>query len=92
MDLAVGAKSVIVTMEHVDSKGRPKLVQECDYPITASECTSVVVTDLALLRRSEHGRFVLEEVAASFTAEEILELTGMEVDVAEDLGVMQEAW
>lgn len=92
MDLAVGAKSVIVTMEHVDSKGRPKLVQECHYPITAAECTSLVVTDLALLRHNEQGRFTLEEIAAGFTVDEVLELTGMEVDIATNVGVMQEAW
>ncbi|NDK30230.1 3-oxoacid CoA-transferase [Nesterenkonia haasae] len=92
MDLAVGAKSVIVTMEHVDSKGRPKLVQECHYPITAAECTNVVVTDLALLRRNERGRFTLEELAAGFSVEEVLELTEMDVDVAKNLGVMQDAW
>lgn len=92
MDLAVGAKSVIVTMEHVDSKGRPKLVQECSYPVTATGCTDVVVTDLALLRRHDSGRFVLEELAEGFTAEEVLEMTTMDVDVAEHLGVMQEAW
>lgn len=92
MDLAVGAKSVIVTMEHVDSKGRPKLVQECNYPITAAGCTSLVVTDLALLQHNDQGRFTLMEVAAGFSVDEVLELTAMEVDVADEVGVMQEAW
>lgn len=93
MDLAVGARSVIVTMEHVDSKGRPKLVETCDYPITASACTDVIVTDLALLRRdTDAGGFVLEEVAAGFTVEEVLERTGMSVRVADDVTVMQEQW
>lgn len=92
MDLAVGAKSVIVTMEHVDSKGRPKLVDECNYPITAAACTSVVVTDLALLKHNAKGRFTLQEIASGFTVDEVLELTGMEIDLAPTIGVMQEAW
>lgn len=92
MDLAVGARSVIVTMEHIDSKGRPKLVPECEYPITAAQCTNLVVTDLALLRNSHQGQFVVEEVADGFTIDEVLELTGMDVEVTETVGVMQEAW
>lgn len=91
MDLAVGAKSVIVTMEHVDSKGRPKLLDEPNYPITAAGCTTVVVTDLALLRRGEDG-FVLEEIAAGFTVDEVLSRTGMTVKVADDVKIMQEQW
>lgn len=91
MDLAVGAKSVVVTMEHVDSKNRPKLVEQCHYPITAPGCTDVVVTDLALLRRYGAG-FVLEEIAAGFTVDEVLAMTGMKVEVADDVKVMQEQW
>lgn len=91
MDLAVGARRVLVTMEHTDSSGRPKLVADCDYPLTAPGCTDTVVTDLALLRRSATG-FVLEEVAAGFTVEEVLELTAMPVTLAPHVGIMQENW
>lgn len=91
MDLAVGARRVLVTMEHTDSKGRPKLVDRCDYPLTAPGSTDVVITDLALLRRSAGG-FVLEEVAAGFTVAEVLRHTAMPVQVASQVGIMQEAW
>ncbi|GAA4415766.1 3-oxoacid CoA-transferase subunit B [Georgenia halophila] len=91
MDLAVGAQSVIVTMEHVDSKGRPKLVEQCDYPITAAACTDIIVTDLALLRRGENG-FVIEEIAAGFTVDEVLARTAMAVDVLGPPRIMQEQW
>ncbi|GGH34926.1 3-oxoacid CoA-transferase [Microbacterium album] len=91
MDLAVGARSVIVTMEHVDSKGRPKLVETAAYPITAPRCVDIVVTDLALLRRGEEG-FVLEEIADGFTVDEVLSLTDMRVSVPAQPAVMQERW
>ncbi len=91
MDLAVGARSVIVTMEHVDSAGRAKLVDRCDYPITAAGCTDIVVTDLALLRRHAGG-FVLSEVAAGISVDEVLARTEMNVEVAPSIGIMQEAW
>ncbi|GJF04015.1 3-oxoacid CoA-transferase [Pseudonocardia sp. D17] len=91
MDLAVGARSVIVTLEHSDSKGRPKLVRRCSYPVTGVGCVDTIVTDLALFTRVGDG-FRLDEVAAGFTVDEVLALTDMSVTVADQVGVMQEAW
>jgi 3-oxoacid CoA-transferase len=89
-------------LEHTDSRGNPKLVENCDFPLTARGVVDAIVTDLALLRRpsagwsvptgSTAGRFVLEEVAAGFTADEVLSVTGMSIDVAGQVGVMQESW
>src|SRR5690242_15670506 len=93
MDLAAGAQHVFVTLEHTDSKGQPKLVERCEFPLTMPNCVDAIVTDLALLRRPDRSsRFVLEEVAAGFTADEVLSLTGMTVDVADEVGVMQANW
>jgi 3-oxoacid CoA-transferase len=93
MDLAAGARHVIAMCEHTDSKGNPKLVERCDFPITARGCVDAIVTDLTLLRRpSRDDGFVLEEIAAGFTVEEVLSLTGMTVSVADDVKVMQESW
>jgi 3-oxoacid CoA-transferase len=91
MDLAVGARQVIVMLEHTDSQGRPKLVERCELPLTAPRCVDTVVTDLALLRRQD-GRFRLDEVARGFTVDEVLSFTGMSVTVADPVGVMQENW
>ena len=90
MDLAVGAQRVMITMEHTDSQGRPKLVKECSYPLTVPERVTTVVTDLALLER-ENGAFVLREVARGFDVDEVLALTDMHVEVPEHVGVMQDA-
>jgi len=62
MDLLSGKGDLIIVMEHVDSKGRPKLRKKCTYPLTGKESVSYVVTDLALLRWDGH-RFVLESVS-----------------------------
>lgn len=91
MDLAVGAKSVMITMEHCDSKGAPKLVGSCTYPLTAPGVVDTVVTDLALLRR-DNGVFRLLEVARGFGVEEVLALTEMHVEPAPHVGVMQDAF
>src|SRR5206468_3843890 len=66
MDLLSGKGDLIIMMEHVDSKGRPKLRRKCTYPLTGKACVSYVVTDLALLRW-DGSRFVLEAVAPGFT-------------------------
>jgi 3-oxoacid CoA-transferase len=94
MDLCAGARNVIAMCEHTDSRGNPKLVSICAYPITAPGCVDVIVTDLALLRRPSRSvtGFVLEEIAAGFTVDEVLSLTGMPVTVADSVRVMQESW
>ena len=52
-----------------------------------------IITDLALLRRpSRSARFTLEEIADGFTVAEVLSLTGMTVEVADQVGVLQENW
>jgi len=88
MDLIAGASKLIIVMEHSDSKGRSKLVRECQYPLTAPQCVDVIVTDLALLVR-RGNRFVLEEIAPGFSVEEIQQLTDMELLVADNVRVMQ---
>jgi 3-oxoacid CoA-transferase len=78
MDLLSGRGDLIIVMEHTDSKGRPKLRRKCSYPVTGEGCVDYVVTDLALLRW-DGGRFVLDEVAPGFTAQEVIALTEMEI-------------
>lgn len=91
MDLAVGAQHVIALLEHLDSKGNQKLVQTCDYPLTAAGCVDSIVTDLAVFSLQADG-FRLDEIARGFTVDEVLELTGMNVTVAESVAIMQDSW
>ena len=84
MDLAVGAKRVIVAMEHTDRKNRPKLVKECSFPLTGRRCVSLVVTDLAVIEITEEG-MVLKEIAPHWTAEEVQSLTEPRLRAAPDL-------
>lgn len=90
MDLTAGARSVVVTMEHTDSSGNPKLVANCTYPLTAPERVDTVVTDLAVLHRVD-GIFRLAEIAQGFTVPEVLSLTGMRVEVPEHVQTIQES-
>ncbi|MFN3974177.1 MAG: CoA-transferase, partial [Dehalococcoidia bacterium] len=85
MDLAVGAKRVIVAMEHTDKQGRPKIVRQCSYPITARECVSLIVTDLAVIEVVKGKGLVLKEIAPGWTPQEIQALTDATLHLAPDL-------
>lgn len=80
MDLVAGDATVMVLMTHLDSKGQPKLVAECDYPLTGRACVDIVVTDLGVFRWGGK-RFRLERVAPGFTPDEVAALTGLELDL-----------
>ena len=70
MDIAAGAKKLIVCMEHNAKDGAPKVVSRCSYPLTGIECTNTIVTDLAVIDVTPEG-LVLREVAPGWTAEEV---------------------
>ena len=88
MDLAVGARRIIVAMEHVDKTGRPKIVRECTYPPTGIGCVGLIVSDIAVIEVGESG-LVLREVAPGWTAEEVQRETEAGLDIAPDLRVME---
>ncbi len=48
MDLASGAKKLIVTLTHCNKNGASKIVRDCDLPPTATGVVDVVITDLAV--------------------------------------------
>ncbi|MFO7965817.1 MAG: CoA-transferase [Desulfobacterales bacterium] len=87
MDLAVGAKKVIVALEHVDKDGRPKIVKKCSYPLTAKNCVDTIVTDAAVIEVGKEG-LVLRETAPGWTAEDVQAITEPELIIAEDVKEM----
>ncbi len=84
MDLAAGAKKVIVAMEHTDRNGASKIVSNSSYPPTGRGCVSLIVTDIAVIEVTESG-LMLKEVAPGWTAEEVQELTEARLTLAPDL-------
>ena len=84
MDLAVGAKRVIVAMEHTDRQNRPKVVKECTFPLTGKGCVSLVVTDLAVIEVTPQG-MVLREIAPDWSASEVQALTEAKLQVSPHL-------
>ncbi len=70
MDLVAGAREVWVVMEHVDRAGRPKIVQECTFPLTGREVVTRVYTDLAVFHIVD-GQMRLTECAPGVTPEAV---------------------
>ena len=88
MDLAAGARRIIVAMEHTDRRGNPKLVNSCTYPLTGAACVSLVVTDLAVIEVTPEG-LVLTEAAPGWTAEGVQRHTEPRLTVSPDLTDMR---
>lgn len=84
MDLAVGAKKIIVAMRHTTRDGRPKIVKECKCDLTGKGCVSLIITDIAVIEVTSKG-LVLKEVAPGFTPEEVQEVTEPMLIISRDL-------
>ena len=70
MDLAKGAKRLIITMTHTNPDGSSKIVPKCILPLTAKNVVSMVITDLAVFSFKE-GQLTLIEIMSGSSLEEI---------------------
>ena len=82
MDLVAGAKEVIVLMEHTEKSGAPKLVEKCTLPLTGTNVTDFVITDLAVFEFTKRGgTLVLKELAPGVTLDEVKAKTAAKFEV-----------
>ena len=72
MDLVAGVKKIIVVMEHCANDGSAKFIPACTLPLTGRNVVDMIVTDLAVFARPDHGApFRLVELAPGVTAEDV---------------------
>lgn len=79
---------VVVTMEHVDKNGRPKILKQCEFPLTGKACVSRIITDLCVFDVDFTAGLTLIELAEGVTVDEVRAKTEAGFRVADGLGPM----
>lgn len=87
MDLVVGAKKVIIAMEHTTKDGAPKILKNCSLPLTAVNVVDYIVTELGVMEVTDEG-IVLKELAPGVTVEDIQSKTEAQLIIPNNVGTM----
>ncbi|KAF2195491.1 3-oxoacid CoA-transferase [Zopfia rhizophila CBS 207.26] len=82
------ATKVVVTMEHTDKKGRPKILKQCEFPLTGKACVSRIITDLCVFDVDFTEGLTLIELADGVTVDEVKGKTEAPFKVADDVKPM----
>lgn len=86
MDLVVGARRVILTMEHTQ-KGAPKILKECTLPLTAAGQVDMIITEMGVMEITPEG-IVLTEIHPEFTVEQVQAATDAKLIISPNLKPM----
>lgn len=86
MDLVVGAKKVIVAMEHTQ-KGAHKILEKCTLPLTAQKAVDLIVTEMGVMEVTDKG-LVVTELNPAYTKEQMQEATGCKLTFSPNLKEM----
>jgi acetate CoA/acetoacetate CoA-transferase beta subunit len=87
MDLVVGAKKVIIAMQHTQ-KGAHKILKECRLPYTAVGVVDMIITEMGVMEITKEG-ILLTELHPNFSLDEIKAATGCELIVSPNLKAME---
>ncbi len=88
MDLVASAKRVVVIMDHAAKDGAPKILKECNLPLTGRRVVHRIITELATIDVTAGG-LVLREVAPGVSARDVQERTEPTLKVPTDLAIMK---
>ncbi|GER04110.1 succinyl-CoA--3-ketoacid-CoA transferase [Iodidimonas nitroreducens] len=84
MDLVAGVKRVVVIMDHTAKDGTPKILDQCDLPLTGVACVDRIITGLGVFDITENG-LVLAELAPDVTIDEVRAQTEADFRLADHL-------
>jgi acetate CoA/acetoacetate CoA-transferase beta subunit len=88
MDLLVGARRVILAMEHT-TKGSPKILKKCTLPLTAAGQVNLIVTEMGVMEITPAG-VLLRELHPAYTVEEARAATGADLIISTELQPMKQ--
>ncbi|MDQ6648841.1 MAG: 3-oxoacid CoA-transferase subunit B [Actinomycetota bacterium] len=88
MDLAVGAKRVLVLTTHQTRDGQPKILERCTFPLTAARVVDRIYTDLAVIDVDRAG-LVVREMAEGLSRADLQERTGARLSYAESVTALR---
>lgn len=86
MDLVVGARKVIVAMEHTQ-RGEPKILPRCTLPLTAMKCVDLIVTEMGVIEVTDGG-LVLTEISPELTVADVQAATAAPLAISPSLTAM----
>jgi 3-oxoacid CoA-transferase subunit B len=87
MDLVAGARRVIVTMEHVNKDGAPKILKQCTLPLTGKRVVNTIITEMAYIQVTPAG-LVLQEIAPGLQPQDVQRATEAPLIISPDLKLM----
>jgi 3-oxoacid CoA-transferase subunit B len=87
MDLVASARRVVVIMDHAAKDGSPKILHDCNLPLTGRRVVHRIITDLATIDVTADG-LILREVAPGLSARDIQSVTEPTLKVSPDLASM----
>ena len=94
MDLVSSPSTVIVTMEHTDKHGSPKILKECTLPLTGKAVVDRIITDLCVFdcdkKGLKNGGLTLIEIAQGISVDDVRAVTGCSFAVANDITTMED--
>ena len=82
MDLVAGVQKIVVLMEHTAKDGSPKIVKNCNLPLTGQAVVNRIITELGVMDITAEG-IKLVELASNVTLQQIKAATGVDLIINE---------